>query len=118
MAATRIATSYRQERRLLRSRWMWLWAAVLVAFLAYLPDVLATSSVFGISLTPTERLGIGLPNLNITMIVMIGADFALNADSPSVGGSSDPGSEPDFAGDSGRRAKYRKPRSTAMSAQR
>lgn len=73
MAASRIATSYRQERRLLRSRWMWLWAAALLAFLAYLPDVLATSSVFGIPLTPAEHLGIGLPNLNIMLIVMIGA---------------------------------------------
>ncbi len=72
-----LTTSYRQEMRLLRGRRQLGWLALLVAVVLYLPTVLQTRSVFGIELTNTQLLGIGLPQVNFAVISIMGA-VALN----------------------------------------
>ena len=55
----------------------WFWLIVLVAGLLYLPAVLENREIFGISLTNTQLLGIGLSQVNFTLIAIIAA-IALN----------------------------------------
>ena len=51
----------------------WLWWALALAVLCYLPQVLQTRSVFGIRLTNMQLLNIGLSQVNLMLISMMGA---------------------------------------------
>jgi branched-chain amino acid transport system permease protein len=73
----RMYTGYRQEMRLLRSRGRIVWALVALALLIYLPSVLINRSLFGYGLTDTQLLGIGLAQVNFTLIAIVAAT-ALN----------------------------------------
>jgi len=54
--------------------WMrWLWWALALAVLCYLPQVLQTRSVFGIRLSNMQLLNIGLSQVNLMLISMMGA---------------------------------------------
>lgn len=70
-------TTYRQDLRLLSTRARIGWALILGAVLLYLPSVLENRTLFGMALTDTQLLGIGLPQLNFALIAIMGA-VALN----------------------------------------
>lgn len=70
-------TSYRREMRIVRGRTQLGWLVVLVAALLYLPTVLQDRAIFGIGLTDTQLLGIGLAQVNFVLIALMGA-VALN----------------------------------------
>ncbi len=53
--------------------WQLLRWALLLAFLAYLPFVLTHRAAFGFRLTNAELLNIGLTQINLMMIAMLGA---------------------------------------------
>jgi len=53
--------------------WRLLGVALALAFLAYLPFVLAHRSAFGFRLTNAELLNLGLSQINLMMIAMLGA---------------------------------------------
>lgn len=73
----RMATLYRQERRLIRGPRQLIGLLLGVVVLAGLPFVLQARSIFGIKLTDAQLLGIGLPQVNIMLIAIMGA-IALN----------------------------------------
>ena len=56
-----------------RSLTRWIWAAVFVAFLSYLPVVLTERAVFGIPLSNMQLLNLGLTQINLMLIAMLGA---------------------------------------------
>ena len=56
-----------------RSLTRWIWAAVFVAFLCYLPVVLTDRAVFGIPLSNMQLLNLGLTQINLMLIAMLGA---------------------------------------------
>ena len=53
------------------SRWIWLIAVV--ALLCYLPMVLTDRAVFGIRLSNMQLLNLGLSQVNLMLIAMLGA---------------------------------------------
>jgi branched-chain amino acid transport system permease protein len=53
--------------------WRWLGVALLLAFLCYLPVVLTDRAVFGVRLSNMELLNLGLSQINLMMIAMLGA---------------------------------------------
>jgi len=73
----RIYTGYRQEMRLWRTPARLIWTVIAIAALLYLPSVLNNRMIFGYGLTDTQLLGIGLSQVNFTLIAIIGAT-ALN----------------------------------------
>jgi branched-chain amino acid transport system permease protein len=77
MARAALNSTYRRDNRLIQSKTRWFWLVVLVAGLLYLPDVLVNREIFGISVTNTQLLGVGLTQINTTLIMMIAA-IALN----------------------------------------
>ena len=70
-------TGYRREMRLFRTRGRIVWTLIGLAFLLYIPSVLINRSVFGYGLTDNQLLGIGLAQVNFTLIAIVGAT-ALN----------------------------------------
>lgn len=52
-------------------------AAAIIAVIAYIPTVLGDRSLFGLKLSNTATLGIGLANLNFALVMVMGA-VALN----------------------------------------
>lgn len=73
----RIATTYRQERRLIKTPRQLVGLVVALLVLVTLPFILQSRSIFGIPLTDAQLLGIGLPQINILLIAIMGA-IALN----------------------------------------
>src|SRR5205085_12245474 len=67
------ATSYRRDMRMLRSRGTRIWAIVLTAVLLYLPWVVAQRSFLGLDVTRHMLLNMNMTQLNITLIVLVGA---------------------------------------------
>ena len=53
--------------------WRLLGWALALAFLVYLPNVLAHRAAFGVRLTNTELLNLGLTQINLMLIAMLGA---------------------------------------------
>ena len=53
------------------SRWLWLFGAV--ALLCYLPVVLTDRAIFGIQLSNMQLLNLGLTQINLMLIAMLGA---------------------------------------------
>ncbi len=53
--------------------WRWLWLALAVAVLCYLPVVLQTRSLFGVRLSNMQLLNIGLSQVNLMLVGMLGA---------------------------------------------
>ena len=70
-------TNYKQQMRLFSSRKRVGWALIGLALLLYLPSVLINRSIFGYGLTDTQLLGIGLAQINFTLIAIVAAT-ALN----------------------------------------
>jgi branched-chain amino acid transport system permease protein len=74
---SRMRTTYKQDLRLLRNPARIAWALLFGAFLLYLPTVLENRTLFGMLLTDTQLLGIGLSQINFALIAVMGA-VALN----------------------------------------
>ena len=53
--------------------WRWIGAALVVAVLLYLPVLLIERTVFGIRLSNMQLLNIGLTQVNLTLILILGA---------------------------------------------
>lgn len=70
-------TSYRQEMRLLSGRARVVWAVVLLAVLLQLPVTLEERALFGYYFSEVQLLGVGLPQINFTLIAIMAA-VALN----------------------------------------
>ena len=51
----------------------WLWLIVFVALLCYLPVVLTDRAVFGVRLSNMQLLNLGLSQVNLMLIAMLGA---------------------------------------------
>ncbi len=73
MSAGTFATSYRREFRMLRTRGSRVWAILLVAVLLYLPWVVQQKTIFGLTLSKHALLNTNMTQLNITLIVLVGA---------------------------------------------
>ncbi len=76
-SATRMDTSYRQERRLLRRPASLVWIVIGAIVLIGVPSVLQQRRLFGAPLSEIALLGIGLPQVNLALIAILGA-IALN----------------------------------------
>lgn len=55
------------------SSWIWVWRAIGLAILLYLPFVLNDRTVFGYRLSNMQLLNVGLSQLNLTLIAVLGA---------------------------------------------
>ena len=56
------------------SRWRaWILAGLAVALLCYLPVVLTDRAVFGVRLSNMQLLNLGLTQINLMLIAMLGA---------------------------------------------
>ena len=53
--------------------WRWLRLAMFAAFLCYLPVVLTDRAIFGVRLSNMQLLGLGLTQINLMLITMLGA---------------------------------------------
>lgn len=53
--------------------WRWLWYVVGIALLCYLPVLLTERAIFGIRLSNMQLLNIGLTQVNLMLIMMLGA---------------------------------------------
>lgn len=53
--------------------WRWVWLIAAVALLCYLPVVLTDRAVFGIRLSNMQLLNLGLSQVNLMLIAMLGA---------------------------------------------
>lgn len=73
MASGNFVESYRADHRLVRTNFAWFWWAALAAVLLYLPTVFQSRSLFGVSLTNTQLLGMSLPQINFALIAVLGA---------------------------------------------
>jgi branched-chain amino acid transport system permease protein len=71
------STPYRREQRLVRTTAMRIWVVLLIAILGYLPWVVAQRSLFGVSISRHALLNMNLTQVNVALIVMVGA-LALN----------------------------------------
>jgi branched-chain amino acid transport system permease protein len=65
LSATRTGTATRP--------WKWLWLAIAVAVLCYLPVVLTDRAIFGVRLSNMQLLNLGLTQINLMLIAMLGA---------------------------------------------
>ena len=57
----------------IRSYTRWIWAAAFIAVLSYLPVVLTERAIFGIALSNMQLLNLGLTQINLMLIAMLGA---------------------------------------------
>src|SRR3954466_6357556 len=73
----RMDTGYKQQMRLFRTRGRVAWTLIGLAALLYLPSVLINRSIFGYGLSDTQLLGIGLAQINFTLLAIVAAT-ALN----------------------------------------
>lgn len=73
MSAGAYTTSYRHDQRLVRSMAMRVWVVLLVAVVAYLPWVVSHKSAFGIELSKHALLNMNMTQVNIMLIVTVGA---------------------------------------------
>ena len=73
MSVGTVATSYRRDMRLLRTNGTRVWAVVLTAALLYLPWVVSHRSFLGLDLTRHMLLNMNMTQLNVTLIVLVGA---------------------------------------------
>lgn len=55
------------------SRWRWLTVAILACMACYLPTVLTERAMLGMPLTNTQLLNLGLTQINLMLITMLGA---------------------------------------------
>jgi len=62
------ATTYRAARAL-----RWIWVIVAVALLCYLPVLLTERSILGVRLSNMQLLNLGLSQINLMLIAMLGA---------------------------------------------
>jgi branched-chain amino acid transport system permease protein len=53
--------------------WKWVWLAVAVVFLCYLPFVLTDRAIFGVRLSNMQLLNLGLTQINLMLIAILGA---------------------------------------------
>ena len=53
--------------------WRWIWLVVAVALLCYLPVLLTERSIFGVRLSNMQLLNLGLSQVNLMLIAMLGA---------------------------------------------
>ena len=53
--------------------WRWIWLIVSIALLCYLPVLLTDRTLFGIRLSNMQLLNIGLTQINLMLIAMLGA---------------------------------------------
>jgi branched-chain amino acid transport system permease protein len=53
--------------------WQWVVRALFVAFLAYLPVLLTERAIFGVPLSNMQLLNLGLTQINLMLIAMLGA---------------------------------------------
>ena len=53
--------------------WRWLWLVAAVALLCYLPVLLTERSIFGVRLSNMQLLNLGLSQVNLMLIAMLGA---------------------------------------------
>jgi branched-chain amino acid transport system permease protein len=53
--------------------WRWLGTALIIAVLCYLPFVLSSRSMFGIRLSNMQLLNLGMSQINLMLIAMLGA---------------------------------------------
>jgi branched-chain amino acid transport system permease protein len=53
--------------------WRWLGAALIIAVLCYLPFVLSSRSMFGVRLSNMQLLNLGMSQINLMLIAMLGA---------------------------------------------
>src|SRR5512139_3778105 len=51
----------------------WVWRAIFVAAVLYLPVLLTERSIFGIPLSNMQLLNLGLTQINLMLIAMLGA---------------------------------------------
>ena len=51
----------------------WVWAAIVVALLCYLPILLTERAIFGVRLSNMQLLNLGLSQINLMLIAMLGA---------------------------------------------
>src|SRR3954453_8670875 len=73
----RMDTGYKHQMRLFRTRGRVVWTLIGLAALLYLPSVLINRSLFGYGLSDTQLLGIGLSQINFTLLAIVAAT-ALN----------------------------------------
>lgn len=73
MSAGAYTTSYRRDLRLVRTNAMRVWIVFFVAVLAYLPWVVAHRSLFGVELPKHVLLNMNMTQVNLMLIVMVGA---------------------------------------------
>ena len=73
MTSQSIAASPRQPIAAPKTPWRWLWAAVVIALLCYLPVLLTDRTVFGVRLSNMQLLNLGLSQVNLMLIAMLGA---------------------------------------------
>ena len=62
------ATTYRAARAL-----RWIWVIVAVALLCYLPVLLTERTILGVRLSNMQLLNLGLSQINLMLIAMLGA---------------------------------------------
>lgn len=73
MSSNAFSTSYRREFRLVRTNAMRIWVVLLVAFVLYMPWVVAQKSLFGFELSKHMLLNINMTTINVALVAMVGA---------------------------------------------
>lgn len=73
MASGQFVVSYRDDHKLIRTNFVRFWWIVLTLGLLYLPFVFQSRSIFGVSLTNTQMLGMSLTQINFALIAVLGA---------------------------------------------
>src|SRR5688500_6382304 len=53
--------------------WKWIWLAIAVVFICYLPFVLTDRAIFGVRLSNMQLLNLGLTQINLMLIAILGA---------------------------------------------
>lgn len=56
-----------------RRPWRWFWVLVVLALVCYLPIVLTDRTIFGVRLSNMQLLNLGLTQINLMLIAMLGA---------------------------------------------
>jgi len=77
VASGHFHSTYLEDTRLVQTPTRWFWLAVLAAGLLYLPHVMTTRSLLGLTLSNTSLLGMSLTQVNLALIAIIAA-VALN----------------------------------------
>src|SRR6476659_10134982 len=55
------------------SPWKWVWIALAIAFLCYVPFVLTDRAAFGVRLSNMQLLNLGITQINLMLIAILGA---------------------------------------------